>query len=249
MGAGISCKNRELPVVTTLNQCLLKDDVTVSSNNNKSIIEKGENKFENVDWIYQDGIGYVFPEPSSVNIKNSEASGSWWRINKQSDSPKDEISLDVFKVWLDHGKRPSEETYEYIVVPATSVEKLEQNTSKNNVSILVNTPEVQAVLHSELKMCQAVFYKNGEIQITDDIKLRCETPGIIILQALEQNGAKITVSDPNRELGKMLFSLSVKIETEGDNFKAVWNEKEKVSEITIDLPLGHYAGSSVTIEL
>lgn len=249
LGAGISCKNRELPVVTTLNQCLLKDDVTVSSNNNKSIIEKGENKFENVDWIYQDGIGYVFPEPSSVNIKNSEASGSWWRINKQSDSPKDEISLDVFKVWLDHGKRPSEETYEYIVVPATSVEKLEQNTSKNNVSILVNTPEVQAVLHSELKMCQAVFYKNGEIQITDDIKLRCETPGIIILQALEQNGAKITVSDPNRELGKMLFSLSVKIETEGDNFKAVWNEKEKVSEITIDLPLGHYAGSSVTIEL
>ncbi|NQU54889.1 MAG: chondroitin lyase, partial [Bacteroidetes bacterium] len=249
LGAGISCKNRELAVVTTLNQCLLRDEVTFSSGSKQSILETGEKEIENVDWVFQDGIGYVFPKPATANIKNDEATGSWWLINKQSDSPKEEVKLDVFKLWLNHGERPSEETYEYIVVPATSIEKLEQNTSKKNVTVLVNTPEVQAVKHSGLKMCQAVFYKAGEVQIIDNLKLRCETPGIVILHAQAQDGMKITVSDPNRELGKMMLSISANIEKEGDNFTAVWNEKEKVSEITIDLPQGHYAGSSVTIEL
>jgi len=249
MGAGISCKNSESPVATTLNQCLLRGDVRISSAGRQNTLEKGETVIENVDWVFQDGIGYVFPKATSVNIKNSVASGSWWRINRQTDSPKDEITLDVFKIWLDHGKRPNEETYEYIVVPGTSIEKLESNISKNNVEIVVNSPEVQAVKHAGLKMFQAVFYKAGEVQIMENLKLCCQTPGIVIIQTLPESGAKITVADPNRELGKMIFSVSAKVEKEGSNFKAVWNEKEKVSEITIDLPQGNYAGSSVSIDL
>ena len=184
-----------------------------------------------------------------MNIINSEAKGSWWRFNRQSDSPKDEIKLDVFKAWIDHGKRASEETYQYIVVPATSVEKLEENISKGSVKILVNTPEIQAVRHDKLKMCQAVFYQAGEVQVTDKIKLGSQTPGIVILKAEGEGISEITVSDPNRELGKMLLSVSAKIEKVVENYTAVWNEKEKLTNITIDLPKGHYAGSSVTIKL
>ncbi len=51
LGTGISCRY-DLPVVTTLNQCLLRDEVTVFSNNTKSVIPKGENKFDAVDWVY-----------------------------------------------------------------------------------------------------------------------------------------------------------------------------------------------------
>lgn len=249
LGAGISSKNRDLSVATTLNQCLLKTDVTVSANNKKSVLQRGENEYQNVDWIYQDKVGYVFLETTTVNIKNDKETGSWWRVNEQTDSPKDKISLNIFKAWIDHGVRPSDDSYEYIVVPATSIEKLEQNTSKNNVDVLVNTPEIQAVRHNELRMCEAVFYKPGEVQVTDEIVLRAETPGIIILKAKGEENAQITVADPNRELGKMILSLSIKIEKDGGNFKAIWNEKKKVSEITIDLPQGNYAGSSVTIEL
>ena len=201
LGSGISCKRRLL-VVTTLNQCLLRDDVTIFSKHNKSVIEKGETAFEEVDWIFQDGIGYVFPEPATVNIKNGKATGSWYAINRQSDSPKDTVELDVFKLWINHGERPSDQSYQYIVVPATTVEKLELNTSRNNVSILSNTPEIQAVKHSGLKMCQAVFYKAGEIQVTDRIKLKCDCPGIVMLKAEGGNITQISVSDPNRELGQ-----------------------------------------------
>ncbi|MCF6358280.1 MAG: polysaccharide lyase beta-sandwich domain-containing protein, partial [Draconibacterium sp.] len=226
----------------------LRNDVIVSANGKNSTIKKGEKEFEKVDWVFQDGIGYVFPEPANVNIKNSEATGSWWLINKQSDSPKDEVKLDVFKLWIDHGTRPSDKTYEYIVVPATSAEKLQQNSSKENITIISNTPEIQAVKHTDLNMCQVVFYKAGEIQVTDNLKLVCDNPGIVMLKMKGEKITEISVADPNRELNKMFLSISSKIEKSGDNFKAIWNEKNGVSDILIDLPQTVYAGKSVTIK-
>ncbi len=209
LGAGISARG-ELPVVTTLNQCLLKSEVTVSAKNKKSVIARNEKEYENVDWVFQDGIGYAFPNPTTVNIRNMETIGSWWLINKQNDSPKDEVKLDVFKLWLNHGERPSEESYEYIVVPATSVEKMEQNNSKNNVVILSNTPEIQAVKNTALNICQLVFYKAGLIQISDELTLVSDNPGIIMLKMEGEKISEISVSDPNRDLGKFHFSVSEK---------------------------------------
>ncbi|KPL15816.1 MAG: chondroitin lyase [Bacteroides sp. SM23_62] len=248
LGTGISCKEL-LPVVTTLNQCLLRDDVTIFSNNKKLVIEKGERAFDEVNWILQDGIGYVFPEPTTVNVKNNRATGSWYSINRQTDSPRDEIEMDVFKLWIDHGERPSDQSYQYIVVPATTIDKLEQNTSRNNVIILSNTPELQAVKHSGLQMCQAVFYKAGEVQVTDKIRLKCHSPGMVVLKTDGENITRISVSDPNRELGKIHLTVTAKMDKAGEDFKVVWNEKEKVTEMAIELPQGPYAGQSVTIDL
>lgn len=96
-------------------------------------------------------------------------------------------------------------------------------------------------------MLQAVFYNAGEV-LSDDLKLTSDNPGLIILKMEGQKLSGITVADPNRELSKMHFSVSMKIEKEGKNFKAAWNEKEKVTNIVIDLPKDNYAGDSVTIE-
>jgi len=249
LGAGISCKNRDLSVATTLNQCLLRDNVTTSVNNQVSQMSKGERELENVDWVFQDGVGYVFPEPATVNIKNNEANGSWWRINKQSDSPKAEVKLDVFKLWINHGKRPSDESYEYIVVPSTSIEKLTENKSKQNIIILSNTPEIQAVINKQLNICQSVFYKAGVVQLNQSLKLVSENPGIIMVKTINGKVTEISVSDPNRELSKMHLAISEKIEKQGENYNTVWDEKKGLSEISIDLPQGNYAGQSVTIEL
>jgi chondroitin AC lyase len=248
LGTGISCREN-LPVATALNQCLLRGDVTVSSANKKSLVPQGEKELQNVDWVFHDGIGYVFPEPVTVGLKNNAATGSWWDINKQTDSPKDEVKLDVFKLWLNHGEKPSEESYEYIVVPATSVEKMEQNNSKNSVEILSNTSELQTVKHTGLQMLQAVFYKAGEIQVSEKLKLVCDNPGIVMLKLNGEKVTGISVSDPNRELGKFHISISVKTEKTGDNFTAIWNEKSGMTNISVDLPKTVYAGQSVTINL
>jgi chondroitin AC lyase len=248
LGTGISCKTA-LPVVTTLNQCLLRDEVVVFSNGKKTVLDKGERELENTYWVYHDGIAYVFPKPGKVHLQNNGVSGSWWDINKQTDSPKGEISLDVFKIWLDHGERPSDETYEYIVVPATSEEKLEKMLSLQQIKILSNTPEIQAVKNTGLNISQVVFYKSGTVHLEDNLKLISGGPGMVMVKTASGKITEISVADPNRELDGVNLFLSAKIEKEESNFKSVWNEKTGMSEIWIDLPDGNYAGQSVTVQL
>jgi len=247
LGAGISSKNRELPVFTTLNQAHLRGDVMFVSENETSTLTQGEHSLEEVDYIYHDQVGYVFPVPTTVHVSNREQSGSWWRINKQTDSPKDEVKLGVFSLWLDHGIRPSDATYQYIVIPATSLDQLSQYSTRNDISILANTPQVQAVAHPGLNMYQAVFYEAGEIELTESLTLTVHTPGIVILKTTQEGGYQITASDPNRELKTMHLSLNQRIETEGAGYRILWNAQDQVSEILVDLPEGQYAGSSVTV--
>ncbi len=247
LGAGISCKNNELPVATTVNQCHLRGDIILSSENQKSVVLRGERQFEKVDWVFHDGVGYVFPEPQKIEIFNSEATGSWWNISKQTSTSRDEVKMDVFKLWLGHGKRPSDETYQYMVVPATSIEKLERNESRKNIKILSNSYELQATMNTGLGICQAVFYKTGELQISENLKLVCHHPGIIMIKMKGNKVSEISVTDPNRELGRFQLSLSGKLDKTGENFVAVWNAKTSQTDLTIELPQSVYAGSSVTI--
>ena len=154
----------------------------------------------------------------------------------------------MFKLWLNHGDRPSDQSYEYIVVPPTTTEELEQIDAKNNVEIISNTAEIQAVFHSGLKICQAVFYKSGEVRISGQLKLKSDAPGLVMLKMAGEKVKQISVLDPNREMDKMHLSISERIEKDGDTFRSHWNEEEKISELSIQLPCGVYAGQSVNIE-
>lgn len=246
LGAGINSRSK-LPVATTLNQCLLRGDVVLMSDNQKSIVAKGERQADQVNWVLHNGIGYIFPEKQKVNLSNQAQTGSWFKVNRQSDSPKDEITKEVFKLWLDHGAQPANAKYEYMVVPATTEQELVK--SGMQIKILVNSPEIQAVKHSGLNICQAVFYTSGEIQITDNLKIGMDSPGMVMVKTNGSAVKQISVADPSRKLGRIHLTVTQKIEKRGDHFRSFWNESKGVSEIAIDLPQTVYAGKSVILEL
>ncbi len=104
-----------------------------------------------------------------VNISNQQQTGSWWDINKQSDSPKEEVKLDVFKLWLNHGVSPENKSYQYIVLPKADINGIISFLKKINISIICNTAEKQAVMNKKLNIIQAVFYQPGNIQINKTI--------------------------------------------------------------------------------
>ncbi|MBJ2176066.1 hypothetical protein JBL43_17565 [Aureibaculum sp. A20] len=241
LGAGIASNHFNNTVVTTLNQNLLQGDVLVSQNNKTQSLKKGDHKLSDVNWVYHDGTGYIFPEPISVNLSNQTESGRWSDINLQSTSPKELIEKDVFKLWIDHGKRPQGEnlwfypgkmdtkevTYQYIVVPTTTPEKLNQH---QNIKILSNNSQIQAVKHIGLNMTQLVFYKAGSIKIDEDLTLSLDSPGIIIIKTDGNRVKAISVSDPSRNMNRFHVGIT---------------DKE---DIVIDLPQGDDAGRSVTIK-
>jgi len=247
LGAGINSSSK-LPVATTMNQCLLQGDVVMMKAGEKSTLQKGERKLDQVKWIFHSGIGYFFPEAQKVNLSNQAQTGSWFKVNRQSDSPKEEITKDVFKLWIAHGPQPQNASYQYIVVPSTTEKEMESQAGRN-IEILSNTSEIQAVKHSGLSISQVVFYQSGEIKISDDLTIGMDSPGLVIVKTKGKMITEISVADPSRKLGRVHLTVNTKFGNKGDNFNSSWNKEKGNSEIAIDLPQTVYAGKSVTVKM
>jgi chondroitin AC lyase len=247
LGTAINSES-PFPVATTINQCLLKGAVTVGTNDQSSELAKGSRELDKVQWLLHDGIAYIFPSPVSLNVSNQEETGSWYKINHQSDTPKEEIKKEVFKIWFNHGAKPKNAQYQYIVVPSVTEQELKQQSDRQIV-ILANSSEIQAVKHTGLNICELVFYKSGQIQISDNMKIGMDSPGLAIVECEGAKLKAITVADPSRKLNRIHLTVNAKTDKKGANFSVWWNNEKGVSEIAIDLPQAVYGGKSVTINL
>jgi len=245
LGAGIRGDD-DLPVVTTINQSWLNGEVVANTGNRQSVLQKGSHELQDTRWVWHQNIGYLFPKKVRVNVSNQEQTGSWFEINKQSNSSHEKISNEVFKIWISHGKDPDNERYAYMVVPSITEENMNNSFEDRNVEILSNTPDVQAVRHKGSNITQAVFYKSGNLKVNNDLNIATDTPGILMIKMEDGNVKQITASDPSRKLGKLHFRISQKFNSKQEEFKARWNPKKGMTEITVDLPQKNYAGQSVT---
>ncbi|HSM48488.1 MAG TPA: polysaccharide lyase family 8 super-sandwich domain-containing protein, partial [Draconibacterium sp.] len=109
--------NPDLPVVTTVNQCLMRSDVTVFQDGQVKKLPRGNREMENVKWVYHDKIGYILPEPAKINLSNQTEQGRWSDITDQKNISQEIVNEDVFALWFTHGNRPQNASYQYIVVP------------------------------------------------------------------------------------------------------------------------------------
>ena len=236
-------------VATTVNQALLRSEVTVSQNGRVEKLPEGHRALENVEWVHQDNVGYIFPEPAAINLSNQTEEGRWSDITDEKNVSDEVVSEDVFTLWYDHGKRPDNASYQYIVVPnVTEAELNETSNSNRNIEILTNTPETQGVRHSKLEICQIAFYRAGEVEISNDIKVRMDSQGMAMIKMRGNKIENLSVSDPSRKLSRITMTVSGIYHSEGDNFSTIPNESKDNTLVLVDLPQGVYTGKSVTVE-
>lgn len=250
LGTGISANQREMPVVTTINQVLLKSDVIADLEGKVEVLETGERELVNVKWVYQDKIGYIFPQQTTINLSNQEKQGRWSDITDQKNISEELVSEDVFMLWFDHGKRPKNASYQYIVVPDIELQELKKKSAINaDIEILSNTSALQAVKHNGHQIVQTAFYQAGEIAIADGLKLRMDTQGMAMLQLDGGRIERITVADPSRKLSRMLITVTGQYSSQRENLKTYPDSNQNTTLMLIDLPQGVYAGKSVVVAL
>lgn len=249
LGTGIK-SDRDLPVVTTINQVLMRSDVTLMQNEKIRQLQHGNRQLDDVKWIYHDKIGYIFPQPATVNVSNQTEQGRWSDITDQKNISEEMVSKEVFMLWFDHGNHPSHASYQYIVVPDVSVQELQETAADNrNIEILSNTAEIQAVKHHKLGLCQIAFYKAGEVEISEGTRVRSDSQGMVMLKLQGERIDKMTVSDPSRKLSKMKITVSNIYDAKGENFVTLPNSEQNNTLILIDLPQDVYAGKSTVVKL
>ena len=237
------------PVATTLNQCLLNGVVSVHAEGSTTVLSMGDHKLNDVSWVHHDNIAYLFTEETDVSLQNMPLTGSWREINRQAwtiDAKTEE--KDVFSLWIDHGYAPVGETYEYIIVLGIKAADIEAYKTSSGITILSNTPEIQAVQHDELNQYLMVFYEPGSVILADNVEVAVRMPGLVLIEYDGDTIDKITVADPSRRLDVFHLKVTANFEGSGSEWKAVWNSDKGYSDVYIMLPDGVYAGKSVTID-
>lgn len=246
LGSGITNKMNR-PAVTTLNQCILSGNVWIKDEGGIHLQDKGAWVIKDVQWVIHDQVGYVFPKKTSVSLSNREVKGSWAFANKQTNIPKTEIEKEVFSLWLDHGTHSSDANYEYMVIPSIDKNEMVEYMQNCPISILINTPDLQAVRHDELHIAYAVFYKSGTLPITEGLYVTMDSPGLLMVKYNDVGDIlTLAVSDPSHFLGKLHLSVNRKmIDPHQKDIKMIWDNESSTTQITIDLPQNEYAGKSV----
>lgn len=247
LGTGINSRPN-MPVATTINQVLMRSDVTIMQDGEVNKLPNGKHELTNVKWVHQDKTGYILPEPTRINLSNQVEQGRWSDITDQKNISKEIVSEDVFMLWFDHGDSPDNASYQYIVVPDVSEQALKETSNNNrNIEILSNTSDLQAVKSNKLDLYQLAFYKAGSIEISNGSTFSMDSQGIAMLKMQGNRVEKLTIADPSRKLNRILITVSGIYKTKGDHFFTIPNNAQNTTLIIVDLPQGVYAGKSVVV--
>jgi chondroitin AC lyase len=223
LGAGIRSDSKE-NITTTINQAWLRGDVV--SSNGAQANAKSER------WIVHDSIGYIFPQGGKLEISNNTQNGSWYRINHFQS--KNELKHKVFKIWLNHGAAPQNATYQYIVLPGTSIAALKKY-NRSMIQVLKNTEEIQAVTHVGLNMLQAVFYKAGTLSV-NGLFLHVDQPCTVYIKNLNAKSPMLYIADPAQEHA----TIHVELKLPG---------LSKSKRIDCNLPNGAFSGATASFKI
>jgi chondroitin AC lyase len=240
----------DLPVVTTINQVLMRSVVTIQQNSVLKKLTKGDHELDNVKWVYQDRIGYILPEPTSLSLSNQVEEGRWSDITDQKNISEEIVSKEVFNLGFNHGNSPDNASYQYIVVPDVSIERIKE-TSRNNrgIEILSNTSDLQAVKSNKLGIAYLAFYKSGEIEISKGNKVRMDSQGMAMLRMKGRRIVELSVSDPSRKLSRVMLSITGIYNSQENHCKTYPDKEQNTTQVIVDLPQGFYLGNSVSIKL
>ncbi|WJH33685.1 polysaccharide lyase 8 family protein [Paenibacillus sp. CC-CFT747] len=238
LGAGISSSD-EARVETIVENRKLRD-----SGDNRLIVD-GQNKtnglgwsetMTNVSWVNLEGnvpgsdIGYVFPKGADLYGLRESRTGSWKDINPGGTT--EPITNSFLSLAFEHGSRPQDASYSYILLPNKNAAETQYYNQHQDVIVLKNTADIQAVKEKRLHLTAVNFWNPGSI---DD--LTSHNPASVLLEKdrgewtlavsdptqaqstitieVNQPGLSVSSSDPSIEVEKTDSSVILKVNTEG----------------------------------
>ncbi len=244
LGAGVTNLNTDIQgeIRTSIEQTSKENDVYLWSNGNKTALGFGSGGFssdseENLNWIIQqDKFAYTvlpaFTKNAFYTIKNRKT--DWVEKNiankKAKNAPK---TANVLQIGIEHGKRPINDTYGYIVYAG-------KDTPAKDIpfQVLRNDTMIQAAASKNKEVIEAVFYNaNESLEIAAQSTLSVSAPCVVLL---EKAGKFWNISITDAEMNSQLNSITVhfnnveyniampKEEWTGKPVRAVLSDKNEV---------------------
>lgn len=233
LGANIN-STANVPVHTTLDQCLLKGAVTVSQNGQVTSFNSGTYSYNNnLRWATHAGVGYYFPAGGQVRLSAGEQAGTWKSINNTSAA--DTVRKQVLQLWLDHGNKPVGAAYAYVLLPGKGSEAAMNGYDTSRIRIYTNTDTVQAVQHRTLGIWQLVFYKAATFT-SGNMSIGADAGCVVMLKGVGTSQVTVHVADPAQQANTLRLRL-----------RLPGIVREKLLEA--NMPVAPYKGSTVRLSV
>ncbi len=235
LGAGITNKQPEMPgtIRTTIDQTAKTEAVEIINNGVLMPVTEGIHDFMKNGkpvWVIQKNkFAYtVLPEYSrNAYFVLESKKTNWVKMNKENRKINNlPENADILRLWMDHGQKPTNETYGYVVYAGNK-------TPKDELPFLVlrNDTLIQAIRSTDSKLTEVVFYQADTALVSPEIKLSASAPCVVLIDNTGKEKT-ITVNDPRME--KTLKTIQL-------------NLNGKI--ISVELPQGELCGKPVTIKI
>lgn len=196
LGAGITNKQPEMEgnIRTTIEQTTKTGKVSVYQG-------------KRIEWIVQQGkFAYsVFPEyRQQAHYVCETKKTDWVKMNRSNQNRKDlPAEVDIFRMWIDHGQAPVNDTYGYVVYAGEGMP-----ASEYPFKVLRNDTLVQAVQSSDKAVVEAVFYSSAQTLKAKGMTVSVSAPCALLI---EKNAAGYTVAVTDAKMDKDLKEIVVTI--------------------------------------
>uniref|UniRef100_UPI0006D106A3 polysaccharide lyase family 8 super-sandwich domain-containing protein n=1 Tax=Clostridium sp. NkU-1 TaxID=1095009 RepID=UPI0006D106A3 len=209
LGAGISNSGEEYPVESIIENRRLRqegDNALIINGEKKSSydgvasledivdgnVDVSGTMLSDVSWAHLEGntagsdIGYYFPAGSqTISVRKARNAGDWSLVGTSNGKSEE----NYLEMWFDHGKNPENAAYEYILLPGLTLEKTEQYSREPQITVLSNTPQMQAVYSRSENILGANIWTDAAAKIGD-----LSIKGAASLMAKEDENGILTVS-------------------------------------------------------
>ncbi|MEZ0089408.1 polysaccharide lyase 8 family protein [Streptacidiphilus sp. EB129] len=166
--------------------------------------------FTGTGWAHLDGVGgYVLSSPAVLRAKREARTGTWAAIDNgpSTGGTTTPYTNTYVTLWLDHGVDPAGDSYVYLLLPGASARETARRAAEPDVTVLANSPALQAIHSARTRLTAASFFTAGALPSGGADGVAVTGPASVLLR--DQDGRlTLAVSDPTCAQTSLTLTLS-----------------------------------------
>jgi len=195
--------------------------------------------------LWHGNVGYVFPAYETlVTVQTGEKSGNWSSIGTSAQPP---ATVDLFTAWIDH--TPLLGPISYTSFPGIDLHTFNTKSRFPQLQSVRNDAHVSAVYDQADGTAMIVFWDEaggsatfGVLTTIPSFTISSSGNAAVIYKFHDRT---LVISDPSQTLSSVTITITVGLGTRLPQ----WGNFGRTRVITIELPQGGLAGSSITYSL